>query len=167
LAWGEHMPSQGRSSANANAATGVRVPPPVLYLVALAAGITLDHLWPPPFSLGLLRYVGSILVIASFAIMPPVLRRFRRAGTPFDVRKPATALITDGPYRFSRNPTYLSLTLLYVGVGALLDSAWTLILVVPLLVAMDRWIVMREERHLEARFGEQYRRYKSTVRRWL
>ena len=80
------------------------------------------------------------------------------------MRKPATALITDGPYRFSRNPTYLSLTLLYVGVGVLLDSVWTLILVVLLLVLMDRWIIHREERHLEARFGEQYLRYKSAVR---
>lgn len=99
--------------------------------------------------------------------MPPVLRRFRRAGTPFDVRKPASALITEGPYRFSRNPSYVSLTLLYLGIGILLNNGWILILVAPVFLVMDLWVVRREERHLEAKFGEEFLRYKAAVRRWL
>jgi protein-S-isoprenylcysteine O-methyltransferase Ste14 len=153
---------------DATSGTGVRIPPPVFYLVALAMGIALDYLWPLSFFSGASRYVvGSIFVFVSLAIMPPVLRRFRRAGTPFDVRKPASALITDGPYRFSRNPTYVSLTLVYLGISVLIDNGWVLILVVPVFVVMDRWVVTSEERHLAAKFGDQYLRYKSLVRRWL
>jgi protein-S-isoprenylcysteine O-methyltransferase Ste14 len=99
--------------------------------------------------------------------MPPVLMRFRRAGTPFDVRKRASALITDGPYRFSRNPSYVALTLLYVGLGVILNNAWVLLLVIPVLLVMHFGVVLREERHLEAVFGEEYVWYKLAVRRWL
>ena len=99
--------------------------------------------------------------------MPPVLVRFRRSGTTIDVRKPATALITEGPYRFSRNPIYVSLTLLYLGIGTLLNNAWILILVAPVFLVMNMWVVSREERHLEATFGEEFLRYKAAVRRWL
>ncbi|MEP6997543.1 MAG: isoprenylcysteine carboxylmethyltransferase family protein [Betaproteobacteria bacterium] len=99
--------------------------------------------------------------------MPPVLSRFRRATTTLDVRKAASTLITDGTYQFSRNPTYLSLTLLYLGLGIVLDNGWVLILVIPVFLLMDRWVVRREERHLQAKFGEQYLRYKARVRRWL
>jgi protein-S-isoprenylcysteine O-methyltransferase Ste14 len=99
--------------------------------------------------------------------MPPVLSRFRRAATTFDVRKAASALITDGPYRFSRNPTYLSLTLLCLGLAIVLDSGWVLILLILVFLLMNLWVVRREERHLEAKFGEQYLRYRASVRRWL
>ncbi len=99
--------------------------------------------------------------------MPLVLRRFSRAGTTFNVSKPASALITEGPYRFSRNPSYVSLTLLYLGIGILLNNGWILILVAPVFLVMDLWVVRREERHLEARFGEEFLRYKAAVRRWL
>ena len=100
--------------------------------------------------------------------MPLVLRRFRRAGTPFfNLRKPASALITEGPYRFSRNPSYVSLTLLYLGIGTLLNNGWILLLVVPVLLVMDLWVVRKEERHLETKFGEDYLRYKAAVRRFL
>jgi protein-S-isoprenylcysteine O-methyltransferase Ste14 len=140
----------------------------VFYLTALAVGIALDYLWPLSFLAGSSRYVvGSFLVIVSIVIMPPVLLRFRRANTTFDVRKAASTLITDGPYRFSRNPAYLSLTLVYLGIGILLDNGWVLFLVVPVFVLIHRWVVPNEERHLAAKFGEQYLRYKAAVRRWL
>ena len=95
---------------------GIRLPPPVIYLAALLTGIVLDSLWAMSPLPGSWRYiVGSLLIVVNLLIMPPVLRRFCRAGTTFDVRKVASVLITDGPYRFSRNPSYVSLTLLYVG----------------------------------------------------
>ncbi len=154
--------------ADATSGPGVRIPPPVFYLTALAVGIALDYLWPLAFLAGSSRYVlGSFLVIISIVIMPPVLLRFRRANTTFDVRKAASTLITNGPYRFSRNPAYLSLTLVYLGIGILLDNGWVLILVVPVFVLMHRWVVPNEERQLAAKFGEQYLRYKAAVRRWL
>ena len=154
---------------NVEASSGpIRIPPPVIYVAALAIGFVLNYLWPmSPFS-GSSRYViGSLLIAVNVLIMPPVLRRFRRAGTAFDVRKAASVLITDGPYRFSRNPSYVALTLLYLGVGIILNNGWIWLLVVPVLLVMDLWVVRKEERHLETKFGEDYLRYKVAVRRWL
>ena len=147
---------------------GLPVHPPVLYLVALLVGIGLNHCWRLSLLAG--RWgdiVGIVLIVLGAALMPPVLARFRRAGTPFNPHKPASALITDGPYRFSRNPAYVALTLWYLGIGFLLDNGWVLLLAIPLVFIMDRWAIPREEQHLEARFGEEYRNYKSAVRRWL
>lgn len=155
-------------NVEASSGPGVRIPPPVIYVAALAIGIVLNYLWPMSLLSGYSRYViGLIVPLAGGVIMPLVLRRFRRAGTTFDVGKPASALITEGPYRFSRNPSYISLTLLYLGIGILLNNGWILILVAPVLLVMDMWVVRREERHLEAKFGEEFLRYKAAVRRWL
>jgi len=147
---------------------GLPVHPPVLYLAVLFVGIGLNCGWriaPMPGHWG--GIVGVTSIVLGTTIMPPVLSRFRRSGTPFDPHKPASALITDGPYRFSRNPAYVALTLWYLGLGFLLNNGWVLLLALPLVLVMDRWAIRREEQHLEARFGEQYHRYKSTVRRWL
>ncbi len=155
-------------NVEASSGPGIRIPPPVIYVAALAVGFVLNYLWPMSPLSGSSRYViGLGLPLVSLHIMPPVLRRFRRAGTPFDPRKAASVLITDGPYRFSRNPSYVSLTLLYLGVGIILNNGWILLLVVPVLLVMDLWVVRKEERHLETKFGEDYLRYKATVRRWL
>jgi len=147
---------------------GLPVHPPVIYLAVLLVGIGLHH-WRPisplPGRWG--DIVGIVLIVLGVAIMPPVLLRFRRAGTPFNPHKPASALITDGPYRFSRNPAYVVLTLWYLGAGLLLHNGWILLLSPPLVLVMDRCVIRKEEQHLEAEFGEEYRRYKATVRRWL
>ncbi len=147
---------------------GLPVHPPVLYLAALLIGVGLNYGWsisPLPDRWG--DIIGVVLIVLGAALMPPVLGRFRRAGTPFNPHKPASALITDGPYRFSRNPAYVALTLWYLGIGLLLNNAWVLLLAIPLVLVMDRWAIRKEEQHLEAQFGDDYRRYKSTVRRWL
>jgi protein-S-isoprenylcysteine O-methyltransferase Ste14 len=147
---------------------GLRVHPPVIYLAAMVIGVGLNHWWRIRVLPGLWGAIAGVaLIVAGVAIMPPVLLRFRRADTPFNPHKPASALITDGPYRFSRNPAYVALTLWYLGLGLLLNNGWVLLLAVPVLLVMDHWVMPGEERHLQARFGEQYLRYKSTVRRWL
>jgi protein-S-isoprenylcysteine O-methyltransferase Ste14 len=147
---------------------GLPVHPPVVYLLALLIGIGLNYLRPIPLLPGWWGGIaGLVLIVLGVAIMPPVVLQFRRAGTPFNPHQPASALITNGPYRFSRNPAYVALTLWYLGIGLLLNNAWVLLLVLPVLFIMDRWAIRREERHLEAKFGGEYVRYKSTVRRWL
>ena len=148
---------------------GITVPPPVIYLVALLVGIGLQRPWPTaPFPVPWSYFAGAVVPLVALVIMPPVLMRFRRAGTTFfDFRKRASALITDGPYRFSRNPSYVALTLLYVSLGVILNNAWVVLLVTPALLVMHFGVVLREERHLEAVFGKEYVRYKSAVRRWL
>jgi protein-S-isoprenylcysteine O-methyltransferase Ste14 len=147
---------------------GLPVHPPVLYLAALLVGVGLNYgrpMSPLPGRWG--DIVGIVLIVLGTALMPPVLTRFRRAGTPFDPHKPASALITDGPYQFSRNPAYVALTVWYLGIGLVLNNVWVLLLTIPLVLMMDRWAIPREEQHLEAKFGDDYRRYKSLVRRWL
>ncbi len=148
--------------------SGLTIPPPFLYLIAFFIGLGLNYLrplslLPRPWGLA----IGIILVAASLPIMPPVLKRYKKAGTPFDVRKPTTALISDGPYQYSRNPTYLSLTFLYLGVGLLFNNGWIILLAVPLIFLMNFWIIRREERHLEEVFGQEYLQHKSKVRRWF
>ena len=99
--------------------------------------------------------------------MLAAMREFYLAKTSFDVRKVASVLITRGPYRFSRNPAYACLTVLYVALAVLRNNAWILVLVLPTLWIMNGWVIPREERYLEARFGDAYRAYKARVRRWL
>ncbi len=78
-----------------------------------------------------------------------------------------TRIITTGPYRFSRNPSYVSLTMLYLGIAIAADSVWVLAGLIPTLVVMHYGVILREEEYLEAKFGQEYLRYKRSVPRWL
>jgi protein-S-isoprenylcysteine O-methyltransferase Ste14 len=108
-----------------------------------------------------------LFVLASFPIAISALRVLRRAQTTFDTMKPTTAIVTAGPFRYSRNPLYGSLTLLYLGVASLINALWIVLLVVPLLVVIQRGVIGREEAYLERKFGEEYLNYKARVRRWI
>jgi len=143
-------------------------PPPLLYTAALVIGAGLEWFWPTAIGLGWLPLLlGAILILAGLAIALWGALALRRAGTAIPPNRPTTELVTDGPYRWSRNPLYLALTLIYAGVGLIADDLWILVLLVPLLLLLHWGVVVREERYLEAKFGEAYRRYKQRVRRWL
>jgi protein-S-isoprenylcysteine O-methyltransferase Ste14 len=146
----------------------VITPPPFIYLIALAIGLLVDWLYPfqvlpTPFAIG----IGLLLIAAAGPIVISALGVLSRAKTTFDVRKPTSAIVTNGPYRFSRNPSYVSLTLLYGGIACLVNSLWVLLMVVPAVTVMHFGVIKREERYLEAKFGDEYREYKTTVRRWV
>ncbi len=142
--------------------------PPLVYVPFLAMGIVLDFLFPLPLLPNRVQYlVGFVVMAVSGLIIPFVLLEFRKARTDFNPRKPTTAIITTGPFRFSRNPSYLVLTLLCVGIGIAADSIWILGLLIPAIVVMHYGVIAREERYLENKFGEEYLRYKRSVRRWL
>jgi protein-S-isoprenylcysteine O-methyltransferase Ste14 len=81
--------------------------------------------------------------------------------------KPTTALVTEGPFRYSRNPIYLALTLLYVGVALLINALWILLLIVPVLLVIRYGVIAREEAYLTRKFGDTYRQYTARVQRWL
>ena len=91
----------------------------------------------------------------------------KRAGTNIRPDQPTLAIVSDGPFRFTRNPLYLALTGLYLSVTLLVDALWPLLSLVPALAVLRWGVVAREERYLEVKFGEQYRAYKSRVRRWV
>ncbi len=148
--------------------TGLRVLPPVLFVVALGLGALLHWLWPFRFLPEIARFsAGPLLIAASIAVMPWVFRAFRRAETPYDVRRAARALVTSGPFRYSRNPGYVALIVFAVGVALVADNIWMLIATTLATVYLHRRVVLAEERHLQARFGEPYRLYKRRVRRWV
>lgn len=153
---------------SAQARGPIALPPPVIYLAGLLIGLLLENAWPGsllPERWG--NLLGAVLVIVGAALAATAFVRFRRAGTPFDVRKPASALVTDGPYRRSRNPGYVALTIFYVGIACLLNSPWVLVMVVPVFLVVDVSVVRREERHLQQMFGNDYVQYRKSVRRWI
>ena len=147
---------------------GALAPAPIIYgtafLVGLAAEFTLPiaHL-PRTVSL----WVGVAMIAVSIAIVVSAVRALARGRTAFDVRQPTSSIVIKGAFRHSRNPTYLSLTLLHVGIALLLGSSWVLLMVVPAVLLTHWGVVLREERYLDAKFGEEYSRYKASVRRWL
>lgn len=151
-----------------NEGPGIRVLPPVIFLVAVVTAFVAQWLMPISLLPDWLRFTaGPLLILASVAIMPSILRRFSKAETPFDVRKPATALVTDGPFRISRNPGYLAMVALCMGIALVADNLWLLILLVPTMLVLNRVVILPEEQHLEKRFGDAYQSYKARVRRWL
>lgn len=154
------------SSPKENA--GVVAPAPVIYGAALALGLAAEFTLPTvPLPRTVTLWLGGVIIALSIPIVISAFRALTRARTAFDARKPTTTLVSDGAFHYSRNPTYLSLTLLYVGLALVLGSPWVLLMVVPA-VALTQWgVVLREERYLEAKFGEEYRRYKTNVRQWL
>jgi len=147
---------------------GVVVFPPALFGGALVLGLTLHWIRPvallPPLTA---RLIGVVLLVLSGLLAHFAEAAMKRAGTNIRPDQPTLAIVTDGPFRFTRNPLYLAATGLYLAVTLLANSVWLLALLVPVLVVLDRGVVRREERYLEAKFGEPYRVYRTRVRRWL
>jgi protein-S-isoprenylcysteine O-methyltransferase Ste14 len=147
---------------------GVAVPPPVLYLAGLGLGLALDRRLKSaklPPSVG--RPTAAALLIAGVALGARFVGTFRGARTAIDLRKPSTNLVTSGIYRYSRNPGYLSLTAIYLGVTAAAGGMCSVVSLIPVLGIMDRYVIRREEAYLSERFGSEYRAYTASVRRWL
>lgn len=136
---------------------------------ALAAGVILQALMPHPlFARPAVGYiVGSPLIVLGLTLSLFVIRHFRRAATPISPLRPSRQLVVSGPYRFSRNPDYVGQALLYVGVALVLNALWVLLAAFPALLLVRYGVIAREERYLETLFGEDYRRYRQRVRRWL
>jgi protein-S-isoprenylcysteine O-methyltransferase Ste14 len=149
---------------------GVIALPPLIFLGFLAVAAMLEAIVPPPVSVAhsLARYVAGVALAAGgFFIIAMGTRRFAAAGTNVPPTLPTTALVVDGIYRRTRNPLYLGLTLVYLGLGVAAGSLWAIGLVVPLLWVINVGVVKREERYLERKFGDAYRAYKVRVRRWV
>jgi protein-S-isoprenylcysteine O-methyltransferase Ste14 len=117
---------------------GVIAPPPIIYLAFLGLGFAFELLMP-----------GA------------------EAGTDTNPYRPSTALATDGPYRFSRNPGYLGMAITYIGITLAAEAPWALVMLAPATLVIQSGAIAREERYLEGLFGEEYLSYKRTTRRWI
>lgn len=142
-------------------------PPPLIYLVPLALGLLLHRRYPFELPGRRVTMVVGLVCILAAAIVLPALLAFLRAATRPEPWRPATALVTEGPYRFSRNPMYLGFTLLYLGIALLFGSLWPLLFLPLVLSVMHFGVIVREEAYLERRFGDAYREYRRRVNRWL
>ena len=147
---------------------GVVAPPPLILLGFLLAGSALDWIRPLPLLPAAAQYaIGGVLIAVASAVAFSAIACFLRAGTNVPTRRPATALVIVGPYRFSRNPIYVGMILLLLGIGIMVDSLWILALAVPLALVLRYGVIAREERYLEGKFGDAYRAYRARVRRWI
>jgi protein-S-isoprenylcysteine O-methyltransferase Ste14 len=149
---------------------GVIALPPLIFLGFLAAAAVLEAVVPFPFlaAHAFPRYLaGAALAVAGFVMIVMGTRRFQAAGTNIPPNLPTTALVVDGIYRRTRNPLYLGLILIYLGLGVAAGSFWAVGLIVPLLWVINTGVIAREEHYLERKFGDAYRAYKARVRRWV
>lgn len=146
---------------------GVRFPPPLIYLAGFLVGLALERSHPLPIDSAVRAIMGIAGVLVWLVLFASAVAAFRRAHTTLIPNQPATAFVTRGPYRFTRNPMYISLVALYLGLAALLSSWWPVGLL-PIVVALiDRLVIVREERYLAGAFPVEYRAYTQHVRRWL
>lgn len=146
----------------------VRFPPPLIYVGGLALGWVLEFVKDTPnLPLGAALGIGGLLAAAGLAVDISATQRFMKAKTGIPPWTPATTIVSAGPYRFSRNPMYVGMALLYLGITIAAGIWWALAFGPVVLIAIDRLVIQREEAYLTAKFGDGYTSYKATVRRWL
>ncbi len=148
---------------------GVIAFPPLIWLIGAVLSVIIHLLWPHSIlaKYGVALAVGIALAGLALALALWAMRTMRQAGTNVNPSEPALTIVRQGPYRFTRNPMYLALCLLLLGLGFILNDWLSLAFVVPLFLILHYGVILREERYLEAKFGGQYLALKREVRRWV
>lgn len=147
----------------------VVIPPPIAWALAFGAGLVLDWFYRSPFVPPAIprAWVGGGVLALGFALGIWAVTAIRGAGSRVEPNKPTTAIVADGPFKYSRNPIYLGIFLGQVGLAIGFDSLWVLVMLIPLYLVIRYGVVAREETYLTRKFGAVYTGYKSRVRRWL
>ncbi len=146
----------------------VMAPPPLIFLGYLIGALVINWIipFPEPWIFEL-RIVGGLMVIAGFLLGGSAIFQMRKANTPVDPRETVKALVTSGPYRFTRNPIYLGFFAIYLGFTLLACTLWGLIASPFLYWTVTQAVIHAEEIYLDEKFGEQYKEFRSRVRRWI
>jgi protein-S-isoprenylcysteine O-methyltransferase Ste14 len=148
--------------------SGVRVPPPLFYIAGFLLGVALELAFPiggPPVAIAV---AGALIAGALWlALDGAAMLFFRRVGTSMAPFNPTTALVTTGPYRFSRNPMYLGMAFLYIALALAFGVIWALIVLPLVIAAVDQLVISLEEGYLVRKFGQPYCAYMARVRRWF
>lgn len=148
----------------------VRFPPPLIYAGFLLIGWGLTFVVADPgvgAGWDVRRYIAFALIIGGVLLDGAAMESFRRRGTPAEPWKESVALETGGVFRFSRNPIYLGFALIYAGCAVWIDSLIALALLIPCMVVVDRFVVLREEQYLAGKFPAEWEAWRQRVRRWL
>ena len=170
----DHAKNNGQAKNNDRAQTNDHanavVLPPLPYLLIVVAGVLLHLLWQPInwFPDAWIGHAfGWPIAVASGLLAVWALRTMRSAGENPSVHKPTGAIVATGPYAVTRNPMYLSMTLLCFGISLIINNIWPVILLPLPLVVIQYGVILREEHYLERKFGDEYTKYRAKVRRWL
>ena len=149
-------------------APDVKIIPPLVYLAGIVIGF-LVSIWIPtkvlPNSVG--WALGGILMVFGAVLAGSAMSKFKDVGTTVRPDRAPSALVIAGPYKFTRNPMYLGLAFVYLGIAIAGQSVLALILLPVVLAIIRRWAIKPEEAFLERRFGAEYMSYKQKVRRWV
>ncbi|MDH4092976.1 MAG: isoprenylcysteine carboxylmethyltransferase family protein [Cyclobacteriaceae bacterium] len=149
---------------------GVYFPPPLLYVLTFFLSILVQRFIPLSmafFNSEIAGIAGKIWIGIAVALVLPALIRFFRTKNTVILIKPANSLQTAGIYSFTRNPMYLGLLILYMGIAFHIGNWWTFMLVPILILIVNRFVIRNEEEYLERAFGKDYLEYKNRVRRWI
>lgn len=147
---------------------GIKVPPPLIYLLALVLGLLVDRRSHVPFlPRGAVRIVGWPLIVGGALLLGWFRKTMGEADAPVRTDRPVPRLTTEGPFGYSSNPAYLGMAMIYAGIAVLRNSPWATLFLPLVLVVIGREVIGREERYLERAFGEEYLDYKAKVRRWM
>ena len=147
---------------------GVVAPPPLIYLGVLAAGLLLNRTVPVgSLPRGIARGAGWPLLGGGVLLLVWFEREMRRAATPASPYKPVGRITTEEPFRYTRNPGYLSMAMIYARIATIANALWAIMLLPAALLVTRRGAIEREERYLERKFGEEYLRHQAQVRRLI
>ncbi len=146
----------------------IAIPSPVLYVGAFVLGDIGQFIWrvPMPEERAAL-WLGLLFFALGVAVSLQGLIVLARNHTPVDPSRPVTAVVTQGPYRWSRNPLYLGQTAMYLGAALFWHLTWSVILLVPVVLIVHYKIIKPEEAYLQKKFPDTYPAYQRRVRRWL
>ena len=146
----------------------VRIIPPLVYLAGVVIGSALSIWFPTRVVHGPVAWIiGGIFILCGAVLSASAIFNFKSVGTTVRPDRAATTLVTVGPYKLTRNPMYLALAFVYLGIAIAEQSLWAIVLLPVVLTIIVNRAIKPEETFLERRFGADYLRYKAKVRRWL
>ena len=149
---------------------GIYIPPPIIYVVFYFIAFFIQRVLPIDNSLmeaDATKFIGIIFFLAGIYLVLRGVKRFIQTGNTLVTMKPATSLQKEGIYKFTRNPMYFGLTCFYIGFTCFFGNWWNIILLPILIIVIQEYVIKREEKYLERKFGEEYNSYRGNVRRWV
>jgi protein-S-isoprenylcysteine O-methyltransferase Ste14 len=157
-----------KTTNNKKDTAGVIAPPPLIFLGGLMMGRGISWFYPIHFLPNVWwRSLGGVFVVIGIGIVLVARSKMAKAETNIEPWKPTTAILSDGIYGVSRNPVYVAMIVVYLGVVFLFNSLTILLPLILVLLVMHYGVILREERYLEEKFGKEYLSYKKKVRRWV